>query len=369
MPTTMANGLCAQFEDAALARARLADAFDALATLAGGTTALMFSLLDGRPGIIGGAVASELQSVYHQQNWKSSDVLTARVRALAPDVVLFAQDFLPAQLIESSAFFQTYLAAFDILWGAGWVFDLDDERWALAIARSRTQGPFHPEDKDLLSRAAPRITRCLALLNANAHAHAKGVCDALDTRGRPYIVLDHMGLVSHVSARALSILDNDALCLRESRLVSSDPAANDILQSISTSAKFGALGAVNVATAPLAEFFIKRTDRSPVMLSPVRLRAPPLDVLPGAQILLRLSDLEHHPTPRAEPLKALFGLSPREIEIAQRIAVGEEPATIAAALGLQTSSVRQVVKSILVKTGRRRFGQLVALFSRLPDMH
>jgi len=363
------DALIAQFEDAAIGRLTPTGAFDGLAALAGGSTALMFSLVEGRPGILGGTVAPEVQRIYQQQNWKSSDVLTARVRALPTDIVLFAQDFLSAHLIETSPFFQDYLAAFDILWGAGWVFDLDDERWGMAIARSRAQGPFDPADKDLLTRAAPRITRCLALLNAVSHAHAQGACDALDTRDRPYVVIDHMGLVSRVSPRAAAIFDDDALCVRESRLFSNDAAANDKLQTIALCARYGAEGAVNLQAPAPEEFFIPRSEKTPLLVTPLRLRAPPLDVLPGSQIVLRLSDFAHHPTPRAAPLKALFGLSPREIEIAQRIAAGDEPAVIAAALGLQTSSVRQVVKSILAKTGLHRFGQLVALFSRLPDVH
>lgn len=369
MPDVAPDAHITQFENAVIGRTDLPAAFDGLAAIAGGSAALMFSLVDGRPGIVGGAIAPTLQKIYQLQNWKSSDVLTARVRALPADVVLFAQDFLPLTLIETSAFFQNYLAQFDILWGAGWVFDLGEERWAFAIARSRAQGPFEPDDRDLLTRVAPRMTRCLLLLNAVSQAHAQGACDALDVRDRPYVTIDHRGLVSRISPRAEAILKDDALCVRDLRLVSSNADANEKLQNIALCAKYGAEGAANAGASPPEEFFIPRVGRAPVMITPLRLRPTPLDVLPGVQFLLRISDFAQHPTPRAKPLKALFNLSPREIEIAQRIAAGEDPVVIAESLGLKTSSVRQVIKSIFAKTGLHRFGQLVALLSRLPDVH
>jgi len=363
------DDLIRQFEDAAVGRTSLSDAFDALARLGGGSGAMMFSTEEMRPGLIGGAFAPEMQRAYQTLNWKSSDVLTPTVRGMPRDAVVFIQDFLTPQIIESSRFFTEFLAAFDVKYGAGWIFDLDGEPWALTIMRSAAQGVFGEADRALLTAIAPRVSRCLALLNQSSAARARGMREALDSRDRPYVIYNHVGMVTHVSPRARSMLDHDALCIRDGKLFSALPDANERLQNISVAARNGAAGMKNLQLPQAREFFIPRGGVGPVMVTPLRVRAPPLDALPGPQIVVRLSDLQNHPTPRAEPMRALYGLSPREIEIAQRIAVGGDPARIAEALGLQTSYVRQVVKSILSKTGRNRIGELVALLARLPDEH
>lgn len=364
---TSPEALIEPFEDAVIGRASLSDAFDAFARRCGGSGALMFSAVDQRPGLIGGGFAQAMQRAYQTMNWKSADVLTPTVSGLPRNAVVFAQDFLTPHMIDSSRFFTEFLAGFDMKYGAGWIFDLDGEPWAMAIARSAAQGKFTEADRARVTSVAPRVSRCLILLNQSSATRAQGAREALDSRDRPYVIYDHMGRVTHISSRAVSMLNHEALTLRDGKLFSCQSEANERLQNISLAARYGAAGIENLGIPAPEEFFISRGDVGPAMVTIVRLRAPPLDALPGPQILVRLSDFEHHPTPRAEPMRALYGLSPREIEIAQHIAVGKDPAKIAEDLNLKASYVRQVVKSIGAKTGRNRIGDLVALLARLPD--
>lgn len=363
-----ADRLTELFEDAVAGGSTLTGAFDALAAAAGGTAAILFCPAEGRAGITGSAIADEVQRAYVEFNWGAHDRLTVSARKLTANQVILAQELLPQQLIETSVFFTDFLEPFDMMWAAGWGFVIEDELWCLGVTRGKAQGPFEESDRALLQAVAPRISRAIRLLTRTAALFGAGICASLDVRQRPYIVIDHRGLVAHVSPTAATILAGGVLSVRDGRLFSTHAETNDILETISVCARVGIRGAENLGKAAPAEFIVPRTEGHPIIITTHRMRdVVPYDILPGGQILLRLVDVDQHPMAREHPVRLLFNLSPREIEIARRLSVGEDPATIAETLGLKASYVRQVVKSILSKTGLKRINQLIAMLARFPD--
>lgn len=368
MITAAVEALITRFEDAAVGGADLTAAFDALARAAGGSAAILFCPGEGRAGITGSAVAEALQRAYVELNWRASDLLTVSARGLTADAVVFTQDFLPRQLVELSPFFTDFLDRFDMMWAAGWAFEIEGELWCLGVTRGKAQGPFEDADRALLQAVAPRISRAVRLLNRAVSMFGRGICASLDVRQRPYVIIDHQGQVERASPSAEPILEDGVLSVRGGRLVSTDAETNEHLETIALCARVGVRGAQNLGLSPPTEFIAPRVEGRPIIVTTHRMRARvPYDILPGGQYVLRLVDVNHQPMAREQPIGLLFDLSPREIEIAQHLSRGDDAAAAAQALGLKASYVRQVVKSVMGKAGLKRVHQLIALLARFPD--
>ena len=74
------------------------------------------------------------------------------------------------------------------------------------------------------------------------------------------------------------------------------------------------------------------------------------------------------PTPSEELLAELFGLSPAEARLAQRIACGDSLEDIAAGAGIKMSTARSQLASVFCKTGTQRQPKLVALLCRVAHL-
>lgn len=94
------------------------------------------------------------------------------------------------------------------------------------------------------------------------------------------------------------------------------------------------------------------TTAALVMPLPARLAEAPMQTggRVAGQALILLRHLIEPAAPRAEVLRALFGLSAAEAEVARAIVGGASKASVAAARGLRETTVRTQVRAILAKT-------------------
>jgi DNA-binding CsgD family transcriptional regulator len=65
-------------------------------------------------------------------------------------------------------------------------------------------------------------------------------------------------------------------------------------------------------------------------------------------------------------LRALYGLTPAETRLAQRLAAGDELKAAAAQLGIGYGTARAQLAAIFRKTETKRQGELVRLLCTLP---
>jgi DNA-binding CsgD family transcriptional regulator len=103
---------------------------------------------------------------------------------------------------------------------------------------------------------------------------------------------------------------------------------------------------------------------------PLVVRAMPLDsakrsLLAPAVALMMVTDLAEMPRPTAQVLRAAFGLTPKEAELAIRLAAGDTVERAAEALQISPAHARQRLKILFDKTDTRRQSELIALLSRL----
>lgn len=103
---------------------------------------------------------------------------------------------------------------------------------------------------------------------------------------------------------------------------------------------------------------------------PARLATTPLSIggrVPG-QALILLRHLAEQTVPRAEILRALFGLSSAEAEVARALAGGASKMAVAAARGLRETTVRTQVRAVLAKTGATNLRDLERILGGLTGL-
>lgn len=360
------EAIIAVFDRVLLDPLSLEAAFTELPRVTNARAAFMYSLVPGRPGLVGDQTAADMQRLYAEQGWMGSDLFTALAPTLAMDEVHVSDAFLPEQTARTNRFFTGYLSRWDIFRGAGWWFDLDGEPWVFCLARTEAQGHFTPDEIAALNGARARINWSFSALNKLAAGRTAAICDTLDMMAAPYVLLDHRGGVARVTESAAAMFDDD-FGVQDTVLRASDARANELLQHVSVMARCGALGADIANIAPPHTIVIPRRDhRQPVVARPLRLRRAWYDVLPGAQIVLRLDDLDLSTLPSGDLLEAIFALTPREIEVARCIAGGHSSKAICAQLKLTRMYLQNLLSGIYLKTNTHSRQELVALLARVP---
>jgi DNA-binding CsgD family transcriptional regulator len=122
---------------------------------------------------------------------------------------------------------------------------------------------------------------------------------------------------------------------------------------------------VTAAPAPRRLLLRRKAGRRGLVADVMPVSYTGANPLARAAVLVLLIDLDRIPAPANHDLRQIFGLTPREAELAARIATGERLESIAEALSISREHARQRLKIIFEKTATHRQAELVALLSRL----
>jgi DNA-binding CsgD family transcriptional regulator len=101
--------------------------------------------------------------------------------------------------------------------------------------------------------------------------------------------------------------------------------------------------------------------------APATLRFYPLrghgtfGLMPGAEVVVFMMRGEDHSPPSGTMLRAAFGLSPGEAELALSLATGERLREVADRRGISIETARTQLKQIFLKTNTRRQSDLISL--------
>ncbi|MFZ4069822.1 MAG: helix-turn-helix transcriptional regulator [Caulobacterales bacterium] len=272
------------------------------------------------------------------------------------DVALIAPD-----LRRLSDFFQDFAPKWRCGRVAAWAFAWGTQRWGFTLSPGEAAGSFDAAECAGLARIMASANRAAIAAGALADARRHGFAEGLSQAGRAVILLDQDGQVGFVSPQAERLFCAH-FGVRDGRLFSSDVRAQ---------AELDRLAARTKDTQPWASgqalFRIPRPPTTrPILASASPLRLSALDVLPGARLLIVLTDVGQGAAPNIDALQAAFGLSTRQAEIAQALARGETIESFAADHAIQVSTVRHHVKALMARTDTHRLSALVALIKDLP---
>jgi DNA-binding CsgD family transcriptional regulator len=298
-----------------------------------------------------------------RDGWAEHDLRAKRgwplVRAGRPVVV--EDDVSTPEERAHSAIYQDLFAKHDLTLFAGVGFHADDRIWAATIIRSAKQGRFQPHEIELLAGARPHIARLVTYASRMADAALVGALSALESAGKPALLLDRRGRAKMINAPALALLGH-GLLLRNGQLLSDDPTAAARLEAMAKPPT----GKRKSHNAPLlAPLCIHREGRPPLILEALPARGALAEAIGGDNTLVLITDLAEKTAADDTLLRETFGFTRREAHVANMLAGGRSIVEIAAHTGLKPSSVRQVVKALLTKAQVHRQTDLVAMLARI----
>ena len=173
------------------------------------------------------------------------------------------------------------------------------------------------------------------------------------------VILDSDGRASVVTPQAEALFDKD-FSARGGQLWASDPVSQSALADLSQRARRPDRSML------VPDVVIHRPHgRRPILVQAVRVGATGLDALPGARLLLLLTDLDAPRRVKQDALRHLFGLSRAEADIAAQMALGLDAAEIVDKRKVALETVRAQIKTLFRKLDVHCQSEVVRLVARL----
>jgi DNA-binding CsgD family transcriptional regulator/PAS domain-containing protein len=309
-------------------------------------------------------IASELSldalNAYADGGWREVDYRAANVNQ-TPDGQLFLDHLaVPDESRTRSAIYNELYVPNRMAYFAGWRFAIDGDTWIYSLARAEDKGPAGLADVEMLTRLAPFANRALLMARHLRDVRVGGMLSGLASANLAALILDSDGKAQAVTPSAQSMLGSE-IDIRSGSLWALDSSANEALGQLASRARSGLIDGLT------PDIVIRRPDgRKPILVQPIPVRGVGLDALPGARILVMLTDLEANTTATAAELERLFDLSHAESHVAALLSQGHDPSEIARRRNVAVDTVRGQLKSIFRKLGAGRQSDVVSLLARLP---
>lgn len=239
---------------------------------------------------------------------------------------------------------------------------------AISIWRTDEQGPMEPDALRLLELLIPHLRIALEIRRTLGAAQQRTTsAEAMaDANATATFLLTAQGRVAHANASAHSLLRNGGgLMLLNERLSPSDGASRAAWADLLRNAAAPSYSLAD--TQPHHALALPR----PGGKAPLQLLAMPL---PEAQRNSTRADLLLLATNPDSPvhfpdavLRALYGLTQAETEIANGLLMGYSAEEIACLRRVSVGTVRQQIKTMMSKTGSSRQSEMIRLFMTLPQ--
>ncbi len=303
----------------------------------------------------------QMITFYFNNNWHTNDLRARGLPLLlSGESVFIDQDCATSEVMLHSPYYNDFVYRTGFEWFAGIGFHAGSALWVMAIQRSKGEGAFEAQDKQILRTLSRPLTETATLSRAVGQVSLSSMTNALDRVGQAALAVDRTGAVIDTNAAAQAQFD-DSMRVHSRRLIVQDKQAESDLERLNcqlrSTADFEAL-----APTPI---LIRRERKAPILLRILPINAAARSVFLGARALLTLTELCAKPGPDPLEISRAFGLSPAEARLASLIVGGLSPEEAANRLGISVITARNQIKAAMSKTGIHRQGGLVALLSRL----
>jgi DNA-binding CsgD family transcriptional regulator len=242
-------------------------------------------------------------------------------------------------------------------WAAGWMLQLPHvDLLIMNVEQYYDRGPIVGEALARLDSFYPIFARA-AMLSARADfARVQTAVETLGSVGLPAVAVTPTGRV---------VIANDAFSQAThiwttgggNRCALHDRVADRMLTE--------ALSLLEAVRSPRSIPVRSETGgevKAVVQVVPVRRAAH--DIFGSTEAILVLSEAKEG-LPQAALIQSIFDLTPSEIAVAQAIAAGRDVTDIARVTGRSVHTVRNHLRSIMVKTGTSRQAELAVLIRQL----
>ena len=340
---------------AALAAATGSRASQLIALDANGEVALnLFTGLDPR-----------IHDDYLARGREDPDV-NPRVRAAVSGALLHAiseHDFITADERERSAHYREFARAWDIPWSTlAPVLRDNGGNVVLAVFRSAREGHIDPEHKALFQMLVPHVHGALKLEQALQKQGAMLAAGMFESLAMAAFVCDAHGTVLGLTPAAEALVHRgDVLTLRGGLL---QPRALGAMERLR--AAIAAAAATDGSLKPHAVMLPRRQgDPAALVVDVFSFPQRSLGLPAAPRVLVVARGAARRRSESAALLRAAYGLSEAETEVAFMLVDGESIEAIAQARGVGVATVRSQVKGIFGKTGVHRRAELTAHLTAL----
>jgi DNA-binding CsgD family transcriptional regulator/PAS domain-containing protein len=316
--------------------------------------------------------ASDLET-YNKDYAPTDPVLAALIRYARtnrPIGVFTDEDLLPGGGLLSTPFYQQLLVRMNLRHGTAVVLSLTLRRTdAISVWRTPEEVPIDADSRRLLELLIPHVqtaleTRRVLGLTQQRLASAEAIANASSTAT---FVLTRKGRVQHWNTAAEALVrDRDGLMLKNGYLTASDAQAAGALANLFQDVALPAFSPFG--PQPAHCLALQRTSEK----RPLQVIATPLPEAQRshsqAELVLLVTDPEKPSNFPDDLLRALYDLTPTEVDVAKGLMMGYSAQEIACLRRVSTGTVRQQIKSMLSKTGASRQSDMVRLFMTLPQV-
>ena len=265
----------------------------------------------------------------------------------------------------------------NIFWAYAPVLAYDEQTLGmLSLARNQHESTFPDDELALLRMLTPHLVRAVALyIRIGALENFRSVfMDAADRFAEGIVFINGAGVVVTMNDSAKQILDqNDGLSLnKEGRFHASKREDTASLQRLISEAS--TRPSISVSTSHCRDLGAISLTRPSGKRNYALLVCPArLDARYGrkdhAHVVVFIDDPERAPTPPAERLKHLFGLTRSEAEVAAALCHGQTLEQIAEEQKRSKNTVKTLLQRVFHKTGTSRQGELISLLMKGPFLH
>lgn len=268
-----------------------------------------------------------------------------------PGSVVVPDDRLPLSALRRTGFWADFLRPMGVDHGCGLIgFRSPHKVLSITLLRSSRVGIYGAKERAWLRGVAPHWVNACRLRDRLAPADRDGwdAARTLDQLGTAVFLLDERGRCHRWNAAGEALLrDGNLVRLRGGQLVAAHPGGGPSFLPTATPIALrqsdGRVGG-HASTYRLPGHGGLGPARGVVFVEPMETTQP--KALRGA-------------------LRTVFGLTPREAEVAERLAAGTELKEVAAAMGVSQEGARTRLKVIYGKTGAKHQAALVALVRSL----
>jgi DNA-binding CsgD family transcriptional regulator len=300
----------------------------------------------------------------YNEHYSKLNIWRQRGRALyVPGAVNLDQEQCPRSLFECSEFYNDYLRRMDAAYSSGAVIArTHNQAPTLTALRGHRKGEYGEDERRVAKFLLPHLCRAWTVYEKlELLAAGEFVLDGLPL-GIVFLRTSGAAVYSNRCADEIFRID-DGLSLRNAMLCARDQIADAQLRK-----------AMNHALSPdrplgPTAIAVPRTScrrAYQVVVAPLLTRFRQFTGTPAPRAMVLITDPERPGLARAELLIQLFGLTPKEAEIAVSLSAAKSVEQAADEMGITYQTARTHLRRIFSKTGTSRQTELLLVLARLP---
>jgi DNA-binding CsgD family transcriptional regulator len=270
-----------------------------------------------------------------------------------PDFAYFSR-----QEISRDAYYQEFLAPRGLMWNATAALG---RGLLISLKRGKHRGPYEGADLAALNGSLSRLRAASRIASLSWRSQFSGRLSAFERLGHGALLIDAQGrlLESNASVRFGDGLDVVGGRLTTTR-IADRPALERFLSAVIQ-------GGANAPAASTTLALAHKSGPRPLVIDGIACTDAMRSLHSRAAALLLVTDLDRRMHVSDAILKAVFALTTTEARLARQLADGSSLREASMRLGISEGHARQRLKSVFVKTGTKRQGELVMLLAKLGD--